>query len=184
MIRLIDILKEEFEDMKMVDFAQKRLGGATKIASDAKEKGGPAILTYHHFAVKLPYYKEASEGKFDMSKAQSEYDSHMNQLHELMKSETPNEVEFQKIVGLLEVLGELIIKQKNQNISEHHHQTPNERIGKYKIRIQKLRDKISQAKDKNTDTVKLQKNQIKVIQQTMNNFKQAQSIKKSKEQNA
>lgn len=65
-------------------------------------------------------------------------------------------------------------------LSEHRHQTPNERISKYKERIKHLQDKISKAKDKSSDTVKLQKNQIKVIQQTMNNFKQSQSIKKTK----
>ena len=65
-------------------------------------------------------------------------------------------------------------------LSERHKNTPNERISKYKERIQNLKDKISKAKDKNTDTVKLQKNQIKVIQQTMNNFKQAQVLKKQK----
>ena len=65
-------------------------------------------------------------------------------------------------------------------LSERHKNTPNERISKYKERIQNLKDKISKAKDKNTDTVKLQKNQIKVIQQTMNNFKQAQALKKQK----
>lgn len=65
-------------------------------------------------------------------------------------------------------------------LSERHKQTPNERISKYKERIQHLKDKISKAKDQNSDTVKLQKNQIKVITQTMNNFKQAQAIKKQK----
>ena len=65
-------------------------------------------------------------------------------------------------------------------LSEHHKQTPNERISKYKERIQKLKDRISAAKDKNSDTVKLQKNQIKVIQQTMNNYKQSQAIKAQK----
>jgi hypothetical protein len=63
---------------------------------------------------------------------------------------------------------------------EHRHQTPNERISKYKERIKHLQDKISKAKDKSSETVKLQKNQIKVIQQTMNNFKQSQTIKKHK----
>ena len=43
---------EDFET-----FAKKRLEGATKIATDAKAKGGVAILTYHHFVVKLPVYK-------------------------------------------------------------------------------------------------------------------------------
>jgi hypothetical protein len=115
---LSKIIKEQFEDMKLSDFAQKRFGGAEKIANDAKEKGGPSILTYHHFVVKLPFYKEASEGKFDESKAISEYNLYMNSLHKLMQSPKPNPIEFQRIVGLLEVLGELIIKNKTTIVGE------------------------------------------------------------------
>jgi len=66
------------------------------------------------------------------------------------------------------------------SLSERHKSTPNERISKFKERIKNLQDKISKASDKNSDAVKLQKNQIKVIQQNMNNFKQAQTLKKQK----
>ena len=65
-------------------------------------------------------------------------------------------------------------------LSERHKNTPNERISKWKNRIKNLQTKINKAVDKSSDTVKLQKNQIKVIQQTMNNFKQSQAIKKQK----
>ena len=54
-------VKENFET-----FAKNRLAGAEKIIKNAKEKGGPAMLTYHHFVVKLPHYKKASEGKFNI----------------------------------------------------------------------------------------------------------------------
>ena len=50
MIKLKHILKEELvEDTDFLNFADNRLGGATKIAQTAKEKGGDALLTYHHF---------------------------------------------------------------------------------------------------------------------------------------
>ena len=42
------------------EFSEARLAGATKITEAAKENGGPAMLTYHHFVVKLPYYKKAA----------------------------------------------------------------------------------------------------------------------------
>lgn len=103
-MKLTDILTES---KSFDEFAEKRLGGATKIANNAKEKGGPAMLTYHHFVVKLPYYKEASEGKFDMDKAKKEFDECVKQLSDNME-----QVEFQKLVGKIEVLGELIIKHK------------------------------------------------------------------------
>ena len=63
-MKLSDLITES----KSFDtFAEKRLGGATKIADGAKEKGGPSMLTYHHFVVKLPYYKDAAEGKFNFA---------------------------------------------------------------------------------------------------------------------
>ena len=54
-MKLTDIITES---KSFDEFAEKRMGGATKIANNAKEKGGPAMLTYHHFKVKLPYYKD------------------------------------------------------------------------------------------------------------------------------
>ena len=85
------------------EFSSKRLAGATKISKQAKEKGGPSMLTYHHFVVKLPYYKKAAEGKF-------EFDSFVNQLSE--KMDNMSQIEFQKLVGRIEVLGELLIKHR------------------------------------------------------------------------
>jgi hypothetical protein len=103
-MKLLDILNES----KSFDtFAEKRMGGASKIANNAKEKGGASMLTYHHFIVKLPYYKEASEGKFDMEKAKKEFNECVKQLSNDME-----QVAFQKLVGKIEVLGELIIKHK------------------------------------------------------------------------
>jgi DNA-directed RNA polymerase subunit RPC12/RpoP len=98
-------------DPKSFDtFAEKRLGGATKIVDNAKEKGGPSMLTYHHFKVKLPYYKDAAEGKFNFAAAVKEFDSCVNKLAE--KMDNMEQVEFQKLMGRIEVLGELIIKHK------------------------------------------------------------------------
>ena len=53
-------------------FADTREAGAEKIADNAKKKGGLALLTWHHFKVKLPYYKKAAAGKFDLDKAKAE----------------------------------------------------------------------------------------------------------------
>lgn len=89
------------------EFAEKRMTGAKKIADNAHEKGGSSMLTYHHFNVKLPYYKKASEGKFDMDKAKKEFKECLKQLSDDME-----QIPFQKLMGKLEVLGELIIKHK------------------------------------------------------------------------
>ena len=108
MIKLIDILneakklKETFED-----FAKTRGKGAEKIADDAQSKGGLAMLTYNHFNVKAPYYDKAAKGKFDVKQATAEFNSIKSSISLSM---TPTE--FQKQVGKLEVLGELIIRNK------------------------------------------------------------------------
>lgn len=89
------------------EFAQTRMKGADKIADNAKKKGGVAMLTYHHFKVKDPYYKKAAEGKFDMDEAKKEFNDCVKELSSDMQ-----QVAFQKLVGRIEVLGELIIKHK------------------------------------------------------------------------
>ena len=106
MLKLIDILnevkklKETFEE-----FAKKRGEGAAKIASNAEKKGGLALLTWHHFKVKAPYYKKATDGKFDKEAATKEFEQTLKKISLNM---TP--IEFQKEVGRLEVLGELLIR--------------------------------------------------------------------------
>ena len=95
-------------DKKSLDtFAEKRFGGAEKIADNAKKKGGVSMLTYHHFEVKLPYYKKAVKGEFDVEAAKMEFESYVKDLSLEMDM-----IAFQKLVGRIEVLGELIIKNK------------------------------------------------------------------------
>ena len=102
LIRLLTEAKETFES-----FAKTRGEGAAKIASNAQEKGGLALLTWHHFKVKAPYYKKATEGKFDKEAAKKEFEETYKKISLNM---TP--IEFQREVGRLEVLGELLIREK------------------------------------------------------------------------
>lgn len=105
---LLEIAKSEpFED-----FAKKRLDGATKITNNAKEKGGSAMLTYHHFNVKLSVYKKAAEGKFDLTETKSDFKQNTDKLCKLTEDVNMDQIEFQKLVGKIEVLGELIIQNK------------------------------------------------------------------------
>lgn len=117
------MLKEELNKIKSMmglivegkfeEFADKRYDGAEKIAKNAKEKGGLSMLTYHHFKVKLPYYKKASEGKFDLNEAKKEYKELLEKLYSATKSDMEIEQTlFQELLGKIEVLGELIIKNK------------------------------------------------------------------------
>jgi|694.fasta_scaffold65899_2 hypothetical protein len=105
-------LKEQVEPMntEFIDFAKKRLEGATKISDNAKEKGGPAMLTHYHFVVKLPYYETAANGEFDIDSTKDELASYTNTFCNLDENVEIDQIAFQKLVGIIEVLGELIIK--------------------------------------------------------------------------
>jgi hypothetical protein len=105
-------IKKLQEQTQFEIFAEKRMGGAEKIAKNAKQKGGPAMLTFHHFDVKLPYYKKAKEGKFDLEKTKKEYKQYIDELVQASDSVNMTQTRFQKLLGLLEVMGELIIKYK------------------------------------------------------------------------
>ena len=91
------------------DFAETRGDGAEKIATTAQQKGGLALLTWHHFKVKLPYYKKASDGKFDLKAAKKEFNQTKSKI-----SLSMSPIEFQREVGRLEVLGELIIREQGK----------------------------------------------------------------------
>jgi hypothetical protein len=99
---LLEAKKETFEE-----FAKTRGKGAKSIAENAQSKGGLAMLTYNHFNVKAPYYDKAAKGKFDVKQATTEFNSIKSSISLNM---TPTE--FQKQLGKLEVLGELIIRNK------------------------------------------------------------------------
>lgn len=108
MIKLSDLILEATnEKPAFEDFAEKRFKGAKKIADGAKEKGGVSMLTYHHFQVKLPYYTKAEKGKMDMEAAKKEFEKTYKKISLGM-----TQIEFQREVGRLEVLGELILKNK------------------------------------------------------------------------
>lgn len=95
-----------------VEFDESRLMGATKIADNAKKRGGNALLTYNHFAVKLPYYKKAAKGWSEKDKAAAikEYNQLIDELAATKDTLKIKQIPFQKLVGKIEVLGELIIK--------------------------------------------------------------------------
>lgn len=108
MIKLSDLILEVTnKEPAFEEFAEKRFKGAKKIADGAKEKGGVSMLTYHHFQVKLPYYTKAEKGKMDMEAAKKEFEKTYKKISLGM-----TQIEFQREVGRLEVLGELLLKSK------------------------------------------------------------------------
>ena len=110
-MKLINLLFESKENKKETfeSFADTREAGAEKIATNAHKKGGLALLTWHHFKVKLPYYKKAAAGKFDLEAAKREFEATYKKI-----STSMTQIEFQREVGRLEVLGELIIRESKK----------------------------------------------------------------------
>jgi len=94
------------------EFSQKRGEGASKIAENAKEKGGLSLLTYYHFVVKEPYYKKAQQGTIDLVKSKKELKQLVEELYVGINDMSIKQIAFQKLVGKIEVLGELLIEDK------------------------------------------------------------------------
>jgi len=105
MIKLIQLLNEVKESFET--FASTRLKGAEKIADTTQEAGGLSLLTYKHYKVKFPYYKKAAAGKLDKEAAKKEFNETYKKI-----SLDMSQNEFQTEMGRLEVLGELLIREK------------------------------------------------------------------------
>ena len=91
-------------------FADKRKVGAADIAEKAKKKGGYAQLTAWHFQAKATPYKEmqkAIERGEPLSFFKTKYNEAMKRLH---KSGDKNQKTFQKLIGELEVYGEIYLQ--------------------------------------------------------------------------
>jgi hypothetical protein len=106
-----DVNFENDSVIKFEEFAEHRLEGATTISNNAEEKGGDALLTHHHFVVKLPFYEEVTDGKFNPNKAQAHYEDLIEELFN--RGINFEQIEFQELLGKIEVLGELLIKSKD-----------------------------------------------------------------------
>lgn len=108
-----DILKlsgiTEKETLK--SFANKRKSSAMTIVASAKEKGGLAALTEKHFEVKLPIYDKAFRS-FDKEDMKKQYDDLVGELSS-KNIEDMKQIDFQILVGKIEVIGELLIKSED-----------------------------------------------------------------------
>lgn len=100
----------ESTNKELEDFSKKRGEGAITIAENSKEKGGLSMLTYYHYNVKEPYYKSAAEGKLDFVEAEKELKGLISEVNNGIQDKSIGQIEFQKKVGRIEVLGELLIE--------------------------------------------------------------------------
>ncbi len=116
MVKLKDILLEAINpEVELDKFAEERGKATQETVDKTKEKGGLAMLSHNHFKVKLPYYEKAAKGKFDMDKFREEYVTLLDQLYKSTLQEMKiDQKTFQELVGKIEVVGELCIR--NQEI--------------------------------------------------------------------
>lgn len=92
---------------EMVQFFEKRAAGAAKIASEARAKGGPSILTAWHFAAKAKPYAEVLQA-IKANKPESFYMSKCKSLMSSVRCGGMTQKSFQEVMGRLEVMGEAI----------------------------------------------------------------------------
>ena len=140
-------LTENLPVEEMEDFAEGRGEGAEKIADNAKEKGGNSMLTYHHFKVKAPYYKEASDGDFDKDKFTEEYKGFLEKLYESTKDGMDiNPIAFQEVMGKIEVLGELLIENK-EPLNEAEEEEDSNRVAEAALILPRGKKVVLQAEE-------------------------------------
>lgn len=102
------IIQESREINPGVEFCKKRKEGAKKIAQQAESRGGAARLTQWHFEAKLPAYDECMR-MFRSEKKLNDFKSHFNKTHAELRINHLTQEKFQKIMGRLEIFGEVII---------------------------------------------------------------------------
>jgi len=107
---------EELEAQETMEvFSTNRLAGANKITQETKAKGGDSLLTYYHYRVKLPYYKQGVEGDLDFMEIEAQYKQKLNELYNATRNNMGIEqIAFQELVGEIEVLGELLIRKNTE----------------------------------------------------------------------
>ncbi len=104
-------VETNMENGLLLDFLRARRAGASETAKKAKEKGGYAMLTYYHFRAKDAPYKDAisvfkADGLDALNKhLKTEYKKYTSDL----KLKETDQKEFQDIMGKIEVIGEIII---------------------------------------------------------------------------
>lgn len=103
--------KEKIKQAKkeMIDFFETRKESARKTANEARQKGGPSLLTSWHFFAKIEPYQEiisAIKSNRDESFFLSKCKSALSKIH----CGKMTQKSFQEHMGILEVYGEALAK--------------------------------------------------------------------------
>ena len=101
---------EPEKNEELETFIQKRAAGAAKLAKQAAIKGGFSSLTAAHFKAKSKPYNICAKNLGDKRVVKE----HINNLLKRLKSwDEMSQMEFQKVMGELEVYGEVAIQIMN-----------------------------------------------------------------------
>jgi hypothetical protein len=101
----------EYVDSKQkenITFCEDRKKGASKIADQARAKGGASQLTAWHFAAKLPEYDACIAAIRTNKPASYFHEQELKFIREVPSAR--NQRRFQEIMGKAEVWGEVFIK--------------------------------------------------------------------------
>lgn len=101
--------KVEQKKKEIIEFFEKRKSGAMNIASEARAKGGPSILTAWHFSAKNHPYIEVLHA-IRTNKDETFFMQKCRNLISKIKPDKMTQKEFQEIMGELEVYGEALTK--------------------------------------------------------------------------
>lgn len=97
--------REDKTKANMLEFFHKRKKGAAKIASEARSKGGPSMLTAWHFAAKDRPYQEVINA-IENNRPRDFFVSKCKSLLAKIRCGTMKQEAFQRLMGELEVYGE------------------------------------------------------------------------------
>jgi hypothetical protein len=96
-------------ESSLFTFLKARRDGAAKIQQEAEKKGGAALVTEHHFAVKRPIYEDAIDRAKEGEVLDDCLASVLNCLKQLKEVETMTMWQFAGLTGQLEAYGEAYI---------------------------------------------------------------------------
>jgi hypothetical protein len=106
----LEKVEEELKDKRFEEFLQKRKAGASKLATQAKVKGGVSVLTAIHFQAKAKPYAESLKHADRKDKAVF-YKKKTKEIYDKLRDiDSLSQREFQTLMGELEVWGEVYLK--------------------------------------------------------------------------
>jgi len=105
-----DKVNEESSNEIYEEFIEKRMKGASKIATTAEEKGSFAALTGYHFKAKEKPYKDCFAKRENEDKEKYIKEKAQEAFQKLKNWDKMSQKEFQSLTGVFEVYGEVYIQ--------------------------------------------------------------------------